>query len=364
MATKRPFQIAPILLVLAAFGATACEEKVECAPGTENRDGTCVAICEEGTEPDPNTGACVPVCVPGTERDASTGICMPLNAECVSGEVWEPESQQCLPVEGLCASGTVWVAGEASCVALEEVRVPDQMEGDGLNDWVPGERTCEQFQLPAVGERWSIGGRIDEPDRRQLGPDMDCWNFETEGPTLLRIHADGYGGAAPGFQVILDDPEVDGSSVYRYGAGTSSAAVTRDLFLPHAGRYAVVVTDVMHLLAGGGGVVRGSEDMGYYAEIEQLPMPEPQQIEGTGVIARGRWGADLPADGTNLPFYEIPVEKNTLMHLGLHATSAEILPIFVALGADGSVIEASARHQPFASAGDRDGTMLMVADYE
>ena len=131
--------------------------------------------------------------------------------------------------------------------------------------------------LPAVGSDITLGGTVDIPadkdDNGQLDADYDYWVFETAGPALLRVKADGIGGASSGFMVVNVD---EGAALLRAGIANTSDMAERDLFLPRAGVWALVATDAMNLL---GDVPVGGPTFGYFITVENRAIPTPTAVQ-------------------------------------------------------------------------------------
>lgn len=334
---RSDFGLACLALIIAAstvFTTSGCAEPRECGAGTALVDGACLPVCAPGTERDEASGRCVQSCFAGTHRDAASGGCLPDSAKCVSGEVWDPELQTCLEVAALCAEGTTWVAGEARCVADDDLRSAAFPESDRENDptW-GGPGSFENLLLAPEGVPITLSGTIEAPrDRNADGvvdPDVDYWLFEVDAPTVLRVRAEGLGGATSGFEIVglMDAP------FSRYAIGTTSNDVARDVFLPEAGWYAMLATDALNFVVQGAGPYHGGGDFGYFMTLTRLPIPEPTPLTFDGDTAKGAGTLPMtpPETGVMPAFYSVEAEAHTLYALqtGSTAQTGPLVPELV-----------------------------------
>lgn len=350
-----------------------CEPDLGCGPGTHEDGGECVpddVECAPGTVWDDEAGACIPVCVAGTHRDDETGACIPDSAACVSGQVWDPEAGDCVDVADFCADGTTWVASEGRCVPDDELIEADQLEGTAENDPAfGGESAYEELALPAVGEAYVIGGTVSAPEDKDgdgmLDPDFDYWIFAVAGPTLIRLAADGVGGASSGFAVVAIAEDLDYS---RFGIGSTMDGAVRDVYLPAAGTYAVIATDAMNLIATSGPFF-GGEGFGYFITVEQLPTPTATDVTFSDGVASttATWPAAPPASGSMLGFFSMALDvgdgdAGALFSFELATESGAVSPVMMVFGADHSFLFATDAARPWAV--DADETVTVVADYQ
>lgn len=319
-----------------------CEPEVRCGPGTHRAGNECVpdshVECGSGTRLDPDTGLCVPDCVEGTHRDEATGACMPDSAQCITGQVWDAEAEQCVDVSGYCGEGTTWVASMGACVPDDDLLIADQVEGEGENDpSYGGADSAERLDLPDVGTSVVIGGTIshavDKDDDGLLDPDYDYFVFTVSGPTLLRIEADGVGGASSGFMITSMDEE---RSFQRYGIGTTSDGALRDVFLPNAGDFALVASDAFNFVTVPPGPYFGGEGLGYFITVERISIPEAVELLPTDDRheVEGLWPSEVPAEGSMLGFYfaEVEVDEEsvgTLLSLSLETDDRAVGPVLI-----------------------------------
>ncbi len=352
-----------------------CEPEVRCGPGTHRRGNECVpdstVECGSGTRYDPETGQCVPDCVEGTHRDEGTGACMPDSAECITGQVWDSGAEACVDVAGYCGEGTTWVASRGTCVPDDDLLVADQVEGEGENDPnFGGEDAVESIEIPGVGLSLILGGSISEAEDRDgdglLDPDYDYFVFTVEQPTLLRIVADGVGGASSGFFVTSMDEEL---VFRRYGIGTTSDGALRDVFLPRAGSYALVASDAMNFVTLPPGPFFGGGGLAYYITIERiaLPMPEELDLSEDRISLEGRWPREAPETGSMLGFYSAAIEvppdsAGTLLSLTLETEDRAVGPVLLLLDEEEGLLYQGA--PPSTRWGfSRSGTLTLIADY-
>jgi hypothetical protein len=361
MARKPGRPVLVLLPAMLALAACSSDGGATCGPGTEEQGGACVPVCGAGTERDAS-GACVPVCVVGMHRDPATGACLPEGQRCVSGQLWVEEQDRCVDAALVCASGTTWVASEARCVEETDLRVPDQEEGTEPNDLTPPPYTCETFPVPAVGGAYSFAGTVGAPEIAANGavPDLDCWLFEIEEPTILRLAVDGLGATAPAFRIVQLDP-VDYRD--RDGVGATSRAAVRDLYLPVPGLYAAIVTDALNLF---GGWPVGGPNFGYLAEVRRLPLPEPIVLdpdEEGRFSASGPWPRTPPEGETSVVLLAAPVPANSLYFAGVYTEVAGIRPLLGVTVPRGASAIADDLHMPSPVATAEAGHLLFGIDF-
>lgn len=352
-----------------------CEAVVDCGPGTHLEGNHCVPDsdieCGQGTSYDASVGGCVPDCVEGTHRDDETGACMPNSAACISGQVWDAETEECVDVAAYCGEGTTWVASENACVPNDDLLDADYVEGEEENDptW-GGASAYEPLEIPAIGSSITIGGSIsaatDKNGDGVLDPDYDYFVFEVSGPTLLRITADGVGGASSGFLVRSLSP---GSTYRRYGIGTTSDGAVRDVFLPEAGPYAIVASDAMNFVTAAPGPYFGGDGLGYYLTIAPRPRPDAELLsldDAVSMTTTSTWPLAPPSSDSMLAFYRFDVEVDpdsigALYSFSLTADDNSVGPVLVML-VDGELEHNQGRAQHlrgFSSA----NTVELIADY-
>ena len=351
----------------------SCEPDTDCGAGTHEVGGECVPDdieCAPGTVWDDEADSCVAECVRGTSRDEETGACVPESAACVSGQVWDPEAGDCVDVADYCAEGTTWVASEGRCVPNDDLLVADQMEGTAENDpTYGGADAYEELTLPAVGETYVIGGAIGAPEDKDgdgsLDPDMDFWVFSVAGPTLVRLSADGVGGASSGFAVAAVGGDLD---YQRFGIGSTMDGAVRDVYLPRAGVYAILASDAMNFLSSSAPFF-GGEGFGYFITIEPLPAPTPEALafaDGAATTT-SQWPVSPPSTGSMLGFYSVEVDveadaAGALVGFELSTASGELTPVAMVFDSTGTLLFQADAPRPWGVASD--STFVVVADYE
>lgn len=337
-----------LLLSLVLVAAPGCGG-TECGAGTRAEGDSCVPVCVDGevwsaaagdcapacgggTEWSDADGACIPQCQPGTHRDTATGACLADSADCVSGQVFDPTAGECVDVAGYCAEGTTWSAEAAACVSFDSLLTADQTEGALENDPSYGDGTgFESLLLPPEGESWVIGGTIETPTDKNadgyLDPDYDWWVFSVGGPTLLRVAADGVGGASSGY-VVLSADEFQ-PVLQRFAIGSTSDGVVRDIYLPRAGTYALVASDAMNLITSP--PVFGGPGFGYFITITHMTIPAPTPITftGTAATASGAWPIEPPESGSMLSFYSVSVAEAMMLETSLLTSDPFTVPALV-----------------------------------
>lgn len=335
-ATRR---LGSAVLLGLAFGVAACGPGDEpgdilvCGPGTEAKNGVCVAIvdpiasCGEGTEFDEDTGACEPtvrcadgtkvndagecvpvaICGPGTALDLATGRCLPV-ASCGPGTVLDDATGRCVSsascgagtdlvdgecvAVGVCAPGTVLNMDNGLCESHLECGAGQVISGGvcvspndavgleadarepGIDNNDPGYGgTPEPLTLEPIGEQTVFVGNISRPTdfagNGVLAQDRDVWAFDGVAGQYLRISLLGTGLPQPAF--ILEGPRgyTRGSSLL------STQNTVREVVLPYTGRYELMVVPTAYLTTG---VPVGGANAGYVGVIEELEKPTPTPL--------------------------------------------------------------------------------------
>ncbi|MCE9577904.1 MAG: hypothetical protein K8W52_32530 [Deltaproteobacteria bacterium] len=229
--------------------------------------------CGEGTKVDPaQQNSCIPdgtvTCGQGTTLNTSTGVC---------------ES------DGSCPDGTVLVNGE--CFANPTADAEESAE--------PNNGGAGEIPVPDVGaDGYVIHGCI-TPQDDDATADQDPWTLTVTGPTLLDVTADGVGGLSAGFVMQpTNDPKLAALAANdwtRFGVNLSGDTASRQVFLPTAGTYVLVLSDSRQLFLQE--AVAGSATSCYFATIKQLAIPTPTPLTGTGVSGKV---------GTEVQFYSVP----------------------------------------------------------
>ncbi|MEM9489123.1 MAG: hypothetical protein AAGC55_08260, partial [Myxococcota bacterium] len=189
------------------------------------------------------------ICTDGTVLDTATGAC-----------IIDPEA---------CQDGTVLVEGEC--------RDPASIAGDVAecaepNDPALGGTNCG-FTAPATGDSVLISGCI-TPDSDTA--DYDVFLFEVAEPTLLDVTVDGYNGLAGGFAVMPTSTELVVNNWMRLGIDLTNDRSQRQLFLPMAGEYLMVVGDSRSFLLDG--AAAGDAETCYLATVTGVEIPPATPI--------------------------------------------------------------------------------------
>ena len=260
----RPIPLLPFFgLAAAAVLATAScgDNGVECGPNTTAVNGQCVAQdCGPGTVLAGDT--CVPdgtvVCAQGTVFDAPTGTC-----------VLDPDA---------CAEGTTHVAGEC---------IPDDDLLEGMADFIenvepngPGDANIAgMFDAPALDASTYFYGCVtattDADNDGNLDADYDTWLVTAGAPMVLEITTDGIHGLSAGFIAVNADQSLATllRNWQRIGINLAGDTAKREIFLPAAGTYALLVTDARSLFLGDAGA--GNPDSCYFATVKHVATPTP-----------------------------------------------------------------------------------------
>ncbi|MEO8705127.1 MAG: hypothetical protein ABI867_34050 [Kofleriaceae bacterium] len=179
-----------------------------CGAGTVDVDGMCVA-------------------------DVGPGICG-------DGTMLDPETGECVLADGVCGNGTVLINGQCQDptagleIDLLEAAEPNGFEADATPAGI--------IALPeAGGPGFTIHGCVQPVDSNTA--DLDRYLVSVAGPTLLDITADGVQGLAAGFQVIGDSGNPLLATWQRLGISLATDMSKREVLLPAAGNYELIITD-------------------------------------------------------------------------------------------------------------------------
>lgn len=267
------------MVVAAALLAGCGDNSNECGPGTTSNDGVCL--------PD-NTGGAT--CGAGTKDDGGT----------------------CVPDPDVCQNGTVLIGDKCEdptkglVVDVEEGAEPN---GLGLVVGVEVSKTSAgTISLKPQGATTVVHGHItparDDDHDGQLDPDFDTYVLSVTAPTLLDVSVDGVNGIDGGFYVIGSADNL--LNWERYGVNIVGDLATRQIYLPVAGDYAIVVGDSRSMFIGnappataGQGGAAGNANAEYYMSLTVKPLPTPTPI------TFGATGATTVTDklGTDVKFY-------------------------------------------------------------
>lgn len=243
--------------VLALLCLLGCgDNSKQCGPGTEDNNGECV----------PSTGGGL-ICGDGTILDELTG--------------------ECVPDPSVCGGGTVLINGE--CKDPTEGLPIDVEEGPEPNGFEPDATPAGLLTIKDAGEALVVKGCITPTGNN--APDLDVYELDVDGPTLLHITADGVEGLAAGYLVLGDDSL---GSWFRLGISIASDTSKREVFLPIGGHYQLVMSDSRTLLPltnnGEGFPAAGNPDgtSCYFVTINRRAIPSAAALDlsnpNTGVI--------------------------------------------------------------------------------
>lgn len=337
----------------------------DCGPGTERQGDVCVPSCPQGDYWDGSACAAVPDCAPGTTFDPAAGECHPACADdqrwdgsecvpiCAPGTQLDPDSGECQPAPETCAEGTSWQDGQC---------VPDLVCGPGTHpeqdqcvpDSLPDADVTETgdpdqaaaFDLPAAGEQIGLGGNVDTPaDGNGDGyveASWDAFAFTAPAGTWLRIETASGGQALPAFIVMSAAVDEEGRALFvRYGFESVGPAAAREVFLPRAGDYALLISDAHNFLIdvfGAGFLPVGGEGFGYYCSLENLGTPQPAAAQPLPYSDAGSL-----EDG-GLRFYSLDAmmlrDVLALRSAGTPIADAlsDVIPVLMLFGPDGALL--------------------------
>jgi len=218
-------------------------------------------------------------CGPGTLE--TNGVCQPEGAElvCSDGTVLDALTNECVPDPSVCGGGTVLINGQ--CQDPSAGLTIDLMEGPEPNGFELDRTPAGTINLKAIGEAFVLKGCVTPTGNNS--PDLDVYELDVTSPTLLHIAADGVEGLAAGFLVVTDDAHL--GSWFRLGINLSTDTSKREVFLPVAGHYQLVMTDSRTLLPitqnGEGFPAAGNPDgtSCYYVTVNQRAIPTPATLD-------------------------------------------------------------------------------------
>ncbi len=337
----------------------------ECGPGTERQGDVCVPSCPRGEYWDGGACTAVPECAPGTTFDPAAGECHPSCTEdqrwdgsdcvpvCAPGTQLDPDSGTCQPAPDTCAEGTSWQDGQC---------VPDLVCGPGTHpeqgqcvpDDLPEPDVTESgdpeqaaaFELPAAGEQIGLGGNVDTPaDGNGDGyveAGWDAFTFTAPAGTWLRIDTASNGDALPAFIVMSATQDTEGRALFvRYGFEPVGPAASREVYLPRADDYVLLFSDAHNFLIdvfGYGFLPVGGDGFGYYVDVKNLGVPEPDDTAPLPFADAGT------LDNGGLRFYNLDAmllrDVLALRALGrpLEDSISDVYPVLMLFGPDGALL--------------------------
>lgn len=240
------------MLFVCALAACGDNDLVECGDNTMLVNGECVSSA---------------MCGPGTVSDGM-GMCVPDGTVvCSDGTMFDTASGMCVPSSDVCGEGTVLVDGECRDPS---VVMPNAEEAAEPND----STSAGTIMVPAVGAAGYVIHGCVTPRNNNATADLDPWVVTVTAPTVLEISADGVGGLAAGFAVFnVDKDEL--ADYQRFGLNTLTDSAKRQVYLPLAGTYALVMLDQRTILGLG---AAGNASTCYYTTIKQVALPTPMAL--------------------------------------------------------------------------------------
>ena len=269
-----------------------------CGPGTSAADGGCVpdVLCGPGTTA--VNGRCVPdvTCGPGTRPVGRS--CVPDGTVvCTQGTRFEADGGTCVVDPTACAAGTTLVGTQCVTDGSLLMGMANVLEGAEVTDG--GLSVAGTVALPALNASTTFYGCI-TPVGSEV--DRDFWLITATGPTVLEITTDGINGLAAGFVVLANDPALQPvlANWQRLGINLTGDTSRRDVYLPLAGTYAIMVADSRDLLTGS---AAGASDTCYFATVKQVALPVPTVLalpqtssSDDGHVKLFTWTADGAGD--------------------------------------------------------------------
>lgn len=234
-------------------------------------------------------------CGTGTKLD-DKGYCVPdgeAGAICGDGTVLDAPTNTCVPSDTVCGNGTVLVDGK--CQDPTGGLTIDVEEGPEPNGFEPGATPAGVVPVKPVGSSTVIHGCV-RPVNGAF--DIDDYTVTVTQPTLLEITADGVQGLAAAFLVFGNqaDPDQNIANYTRVGMNLATDMSQRQLWLPKAGTYDLLITDsrtVLPILDGAQNIpAAGNPDADttcYYVTVEQkTPAPVALNLAtgDTGTIGK------------------------------------------------------------------------------
>jgi hypothetical protein len=287
---------------LAAGGGLGCGDDARCGPGTVLAGDQCVpdgsVICPQGT----------------TFVDGA-----------------------CQLDDSACAAGTVLIDGH--CVADDGAIPVDLEEHAEPNDDPALDAPAGGFALGPQGTALVLHGcvlpRADLDGNGNLDPDRDVWLVTTDAPATVEITADGVGGLVAGFAVIAADPALAQSlrTYQRFGINLTSDTAARQVYLPQAGTYALVMTDARSLLLGGTGA--GGPGACYYTTVRRVATPAPVPLTAPQTATDDRGQVRL--------FAFDPATRGRVVRVTVNTSSSAMMPAFVVLRGAAATLQATVR---------------------
>lgn len=279
-----------LLVSLALMGGAApgCggDDGAECGTGTVEVDGECLpaeTACGMGTVYDATARTCVTAieCAEGTMLMGTE--CVPDgSAFCGGNTIFDTETGTCVPdPDALCEGHLVFVMETATCVDPDELLegMADVQELAEPNDPTFNETAMAQPVDIADGSGSFYGcvTPLDFDGDGVLDADNDFFSVEVDGPTLLRVRADGIRGANAAVAFLSGDPEgaLTEDGWQRIVVSLSGDGADKKVFLPAAGTYLLIATDARSLLFG---EPAGGDEQCYFVQLDDEDLPTPTTV--------------------------------------------------------------------------------------
>lgn len=349
------------LAAISAMTLMSCGgDDTTCGTGTHEVDGVCVpdTTCGDGTQA--QNGECVPVCAAGTKADMTSGQCVPDGSViCPQGTTFQ--DGQCKLDANACGDGTVLVNGE--CILEDDNLMADLEEAAEPND--TGASPAGMLTLGAVDSSTVIHGcvnpRADADMDGNLDPDFDLWFITASGPTTIELTADGVHGLSAGFVVINADQALGTvlANFRRFGINLTGDTSKRQVYLPAAGTYGLLMTDSRSLFLDSGAA--GSAEACYYTTIKRIATPAATPL--TLPTTNG-------TDNNTVKLYSYSASAaGRILDTSINTTSAALFPAYLTLRGAQNTLYSSERGVGSSSARTIGGmamgdTVTVVADME
>ena len=251
-------------------------------------------------------------CGTGTKLD-DKGYCVPDSPSsiCGDGTKLDTATNTCVPDASVCGGGTVLVNGV--CQDPTSGLTVDLEEGPEPNGFEMGATPAGMVTPKPVGQGFVIHGCIKPVNGTA---DFDDYIVTVTEPTLLKITADGINGLAAGFAALGDPGDADPNiqTFQRFGVNVTTDMSRRQLFLPKAGTYDLILTDTRSLLplfSNGDPIAAGDPNGNttcYYVTIDrQTPAP----------VALSTTTGDTGTIGEDLKFYSATLNEGLIVIDGL-----------------------------------------------
>lgn len=312
---KPRFLVSILLAAGAAIALPACGDNTAgttCGDGTTlSDDGECVANCGAGTTLE--NGMCVPNVACGAGTVAIGDECVPDGTMiCEQGTVYDMTVGGCVLDPSACAEGTVLVGDE--CVNEDDALTADTEEAAEPNETMG----AGMFVVPAIGEQRVIHGCI-TPKAGGVA-DEDIWIMTASAPSVLEITADGVHGLAAAFAVIDGSQNPLLADWQRLGVNLTGDTSKRQVYLPAAGTYLLIMDDSRSLILG---EAAGGPDTCYFTTIRQVALPAATTL---GVPQTAS------TDDGNVKVYTFNASaRGQIIDVNANTASTTLTPSFVAI---------------------------------